>query len=86
MSNRKEREMANENEMPPQRIRKCGANDGDGRCEEEGFERFSLGITAGYWCDPHWKTSGYRKEPASAFDPADCGETYEPDDWGGDEW
>ncbi len=72
--------------MPPRRIRKCRGRDG-GRCNKEGFERFSLGITAGYWCDGHWKTSGYRKEDASGFDPMDAGETYEPDDWGGgDSW
>lgn len=72
--------------MPREIKRRCRGRDSDGRCKsEEVYERFSLGITAGYWCDSHWKTSGYRKEPASAFDPMDAGETYEPDDWGGDD-
>lgn len=51
-------------------------------CKGEAYEQYSLGIYAGRWCDKHWETSGYRKEGASGFDPADCGETYEPDDWG----
>lgn len=46
--------------------------------------QYSLGIYAGRWCDGHWKTSGYRKEGRQGFDPADCGETYEPDD--GESW
>ena len=44
-----------------------------GNCEE----RYSLGIYAGTYCDPHWSASGYRKEDASGFDPLDAGETYE---------
>lgn len=39
-------------------------------------ERYSLGIYAGKMCDAAWKRSGYRDEPASAFDPADAGETW----------
>lgn len=51
------------------------------------YERYSLGIYAGRWCDKHWATSGYRKEGREGFDPAYAGETYEPDDWGfGDDW
>lgn len=52
------------------------------RCSQQGClsddieERYSLGCYAGRWCDPHWKTSGYRDEPASAFDPLDAGEEY----------
>lgn len=41
-------------------------------------ERYSLGIYAGKWCDKCWKTSGYRDEPASAFNPMDAGEPYDP--------
>lgn len=39
--------------------------------------RYSLGIYAGRMCDSCWRTSGYRDEPASAFDPDDAGESYE---------
>lgn len=40
-------------------------------------EYHSLGIYAGRYCSDHcWSQSGYRDEPASAFDPADCGESY----------
>lgn len=42
-----------------------------------GEERYSLGIYAGTYCDAHWAESGYRDEPASAFDPMDAGESYE---------
>lgn len=38
--------------------------------------RTSLGIYAGRYCDACWATSGYRDEPASAFDPMDAGETW----------
>ena len=57
--------------LPPQCCR-CGSLE----CEE----RFSLGIYAGRWCAPCWADSGYRKEPASAFDAMDAGESYEPDE------
>ena len=47
-------------------------------CECKGAEeRYSLGIYAGRYCTPCWKDSGFRDEPASAFDPDDAGETYE---------
>lgn len=49
-------------------------------CKGEAEERYSLGIYAGRWCNSHWKESGYRDEPASAFDPADAGETYGDED------
>jgi len=49
-------------------------------CTGEPEERFSLGIYAGRYCNGHWKTSGYRDEPAGAFDPADAGETYGDED------
>ncbi len=42
-------------------------------------ERYSLGIYAGRMCDAAWKRSGYRDEPASGFDPADAGESYDAD-------
>ncbi len=52
------------------------------RCEKKGAEeRYSLGIYAGRYCDKCWKESGYRDEPASAFDPMDAGENYEPEDY-----
>jgi len=44
-------------------------------------EQFSLGITAGYWCDPCWAKSGYRKEGPEGFDPMDAGESYEEEDY-----
>jgi len=46
---------------------------------DEVYERYSLGIYAGKWCEPHWDTSGYRKEGREGFDPADAGESYEED-------
>ncbi len=49
-----------------------------GRCGKENAEvRYSLGIYAGKYCDECWKDSGYRDEPASAFDPLDAGESLE---------
>ena len=51
------------------------------RCgSEEVEERYSLGITAGYWCKPCWAKSGYRKEGREGFDPDYTGETYEEED------
>jgi hypothetical protein len=60
----------------------AGVHRGDGPCKRAAFpsERYSLGIYAGTWCDKHWESSGYRDEPASAFDPMDAGERYESDD------
>jgi len=56
----------------------CSGNDYE--CpSEDVYRRYSLGIYAGRMCDKHWAESGYRDEPASAFDPADAGETYEND-------
>ena len=50
---------------------------GCGNASDSLAERYSLGIYAGRYCsDECWAASGYRDEPASAFDPADCGETY----------
>ncbi len=47
------------------------------RCDAKGAEvRYSLGIYAGRYCPRCWRDSGYRDEPASAFDPADAGETW----------
>ncbi len=52
------------------------------RCgSEEAEERFSLGVTAGVWCTPCWKTSGYRDEGPSGFDALDAGEAYGEDDY-----
>jgi hypothetical protein len=52
------------------------------RCgSEDAEERYSLGIYAGVWCAPCWKTSGYRDEGPSGFDPLDAGEAYEEDDY-----
>jgi hypothetical protein len=58
----------------------AGKSRDDEPCSGEPMERQSLGIYAGRWCRSHWKTSGYRDEPASAFDPADAGETYGDED------
>ena len=62
----------------------CLADD----CNAKGAqERYSLGVYAGKYCDRCWRESGFRKEGASGFDPADAGESYdeepatfEPDD------
>jgi hypothetical protein len=43
------------------------------------YERYSLGLYAGRWCDKHWAESGYRKEGREGFDPADAGERYDDD-------
>ena len=54
------------------------------KCQNEdkfSEDRYSLGIYAGHYCDTCWKESGYRDEPAGAFDPSYAGESYEPDDW-----
>ncbi len=56
---------------------KCG----DTRTDED---RYSLGIYAGHYCDACWKESGYRDEPASAFDPLDAGEAYDAEAAGED--
>jgi len=53
-------------------------NGKDCTCEEV-YERASLGIFAGYWCDKHWETAPYRKEGAEGFDAADWGEHYDDD-------
>jgi len=47
----------------------------------DGYERHSLGCYAGFMCDEHWSESGYRDEPASAFDPMDAGESYGEEDY-----
>ena len=48
------------------------------KCERTGAEeRYSLGIYAGRYCDSCWRSSGYRDEPASAFDVDDAGESYD---------
>ena len=49
------------------------------KCKEEGFDRFSMGLPAGRYCDPHWESSGYIKEGAEAFDPSYAGERYDDD-------
>lgn len=60
---------------------KCNGRDDDGDpCQQYGETRYSLGIYAGFLCDEHWKASGYRDEPASAFDPDYAGERYDEDD------
>jgi hypothetical protein len=52
------------------------------RCQRpEAFERFSLGIYAGVWCDQCWEESGYRKEGREGFDPLDAGEAYDEEDY-----
>lgn len=58
----------------------AGTSRDDEPCKGPVEERSSLGLYAGRWCTGHWKTSGYRNEPASAFDPAYAGETYGDED------
>ena len=43
----------------------------------ESEERFSMGIYAGRWCLPCWRTSGYRGacDDDDEFDPMDAGES-----------
>jgi hypothetical protein len=57
----------------PNRTCRCG-------CGQDGEERFSIGITAGYWCDEGWDKSGYRKEGREGYDYLDAGEHYDPED------
>lgn len=64
----------------------AGARRGEGACKGEAWERYSLGIYAGRWCEHHWAGSGYRKEGREGFDPADAGESWEGDDWGDGSW
>jgi hypothetical protein len=60
--------------------RKClKTNRTKNECQNEGFEQFSLGIYAGYWCELCWAESGYREEGPSGFDPMDAGESYDED-------
>lgn len=49
-------------------------------CGAIGFPRYSLGIYAGRYCDPHWEETSYRKEGREGFDPAYAGETYGDED------
>jgi hypothetical protein len=52
------------------------------QCGRKGAEeRYSLGIYAGRYCRACWQASGYRDEPASAFDPLDAGESYDGEGW-----
>ncbi len=51
----------------------CDADD----CGQDGEERESLGIFAGYYCDPCWEKSGYRQEGREWFSELDAGEAYE---------
>jgi hypothetical protein len=66
--------------MTEERNRCSGNAREDTPCSGPAEVRESLGIYAGRWCTEHWRTSGYRKEGRDGFDPADCGETYEPED------
>lgn len=60
---------------------KC-VDEGKPEAETEGSPRYSFGVYAGRYCDKHWKTSGYRDatDPDARFDPADAGESLEPED------
>lgn len=42
------------------------------------WERNSMGFYAGMYCDPCWNVDGRNHD--RRFDPADAGETMEPDD------
>lgn len=59
------------------RIHLCAATG----CIEEGEERYSMGLTAGYWCDRHYNSPEYpyRKPPDDAYDWFDAGEYYDDD-------
>lgn len=48
-------------------------------CDKPGYDRYSLGLPAGRYCDGHWAESGYRKEGREGFDPSYAGERYEDD-------
>lgn len=52
--------------------------------DNNGEERYSFGIPAGYYCDDHWRKSGYKgSTPETAdeqFDPDLAGERLEPED------
>ncbi len=57
-----------------ERLRLCA------RCESTDVqERFSMGITAGHWCEEHWATAPYRKD--AQYDYLDAGEYYGEDDY-----
>ncbi len=49
------------------------------RCGKAGYDRYSLGLPAGRYCDVCWDASGYRKEGREGFDAAYAGESYEED-------
>lgn len=54
---------------------KCGSKEADA------CERYSLGITAGIYCDEHWESSPYRKEGKEGYDVYDAGEYYGEEDY-----
>jgi len=47
---------------------------------DEGQDRYSLGIFYSRLCDDCWRTCRVRKEGPEGFDPLDAGETYEDAD------
>jgi len=56
--------------------RECG--------NDEGQDRYSLGVYYSRLCDACWAKCGVRKEGSEGFDPLDAGESLEPED--GEAW
>ncbi len=48
-------------------------------CQQEGYERSSMGIYAGRMCDAHWEKSGYKDVGPEDFDEGYAGESLEED-------
>jgi hypothetical protein len=67
-------------------MKPCSRCFGEGRDNVEGYERYSMGVYAGRYCDHCWHKHvgpGYRdyQDPTVKFDPADAGEALEPEDY-----
>jgi hypothetical protein len=69
---------------------KCRVTNANAANGQEVSERHSMGVYTGRYCDPCWQKSGYRdvEDPTVTFDPADAGESMDPepsigieDDW-----
>lgn len=52
--------------------------------DNNGQDRYSFGVFAGYFCDDHWRKSGYKGSTPETedeeFDPDYAGERMEPDE------
>ena len=64
-------------------LRMCRSSRREPR-QDEGQDRYSLGVYYSRLCDRCWKNCGVRKEGPEGFDPLDAGESLEPDD--GEAW